>query len=209
MKRKLALAFILGIALCAGSTRLLALDMTYHVSLDTMALRGSTNTFGLDFQLLDGDGLNNSSAVVHSFSFSGGAPRGTPVYIGGGSGSLLSEVLLSDLEFYNEVFQGFIPGTLLTFDLTLDSTATGLTPDSFAFGIETGRGTAFDLYLQVDLLDAGQSLYITAPLNVVPAGVSVPDSDSVLMLPMAAAAIACFHGFGRRSRRLEMQNHAL
>jgi len=180
--------FIIGAVACVCVPQVAAVSITYHVNLDTSVLVG-ISSLELDFQLVDGDGVNNSSALINQFDFGDGSPDGTATPTGGASGDLSSAILLSDVDVLNWVFQGFTPGNVLSFDVTLTSTATGVTPDSFAFGIYDVSANVFDLFVQVDLLASGQTLRVDSPLSGVSATVSVPDSGSVMMFPLALASL--------------------
>ena len=111
----------------------------FTVSLDTSPLIGSANgPFSLDFQLNDGSGTNdgNNIATLSNFNFGSGTATGAPTTSGGASGSLTSGITLTDNSFFNELFQSFTPGNLLTFDVALTGNADiGPTPDQFSFAI--------------------------------------------------------------------------
>ncbi|HTR41810.1 MAG TPA: NF038129 family PEP-CTERM protein [Pseudomonadales bacterium] len=112
-------------------------QQTFQVSVDTAPLIGHVNSpFYLDFQLNWGSGPGNN-ASVSNFSFGGGSAVGTPNINGLASGDLFSSVALQDNSSsqFNELFQGFTPGTTLTFDVSLSENQTGQTPDGFAFAI--------------------------------------------------------------------------
>ena len=116
----------------------------YRVTIDTSSLSSGVNApnapFLLDFQLNDGNLLNNNTATIGNFTFTGGgAPFGAANLFGGASGSLANTVTLTDSSAFNEFYQSFATGTQIAFDLNLTSNvAAGLTPDSFSFSILEG-----------------------------------------------------------------------
>ncbi len=71
-----------------------------------------------------------------NFAFGAGSPSGGGTATGGASGSLASGVTLKDTDFFNEYFENFTPGALLSF--TIDTTnvaGAGGTPDLFTVAI--------------------------------------------------------------------------
>lgn len=168
----------------------------YHVDLNTAALALNPNgPFALDFQLTDGDGVQNTTAVVKNLALSGGSPVGSPELTGGALGDLSSTVILRDSSFYNDLFQGFTSGPTVSFDLWVTTGASGPVPDSFAFGIGSaldGGKNFFDVFVQLDVRSSGQSLSITSPQDGVSASVRVPDNGSLVSFAMALASLGFF-----------------
>jgi hypothetical protein len=116
--------------------------LSFNVSLDTSGLIGhSAGPFYIDFQLNDGSGdfaVGVNIATIGSFMFGlNGRPSGTPNLFGGAKGDLSNTVtLMDDAHFNNEFFQQFIPGTVLSFGVSLTTNVDpGLTPDAFSFSI--------------------------------------------------------------------------
>lgn len=129
---------LLALVLCL--TPLGRADVMYTFSMNTAPLVGN-GPFALDFQFLDGSGLpidlNNNTVTLTNFAFgAGGSPSGGGTATGGASGSLASGVTLNDTAFFNEYFENFTPGPLLSF--TIDSTNVldpGGTPDLLTIAI--------------------------------------------------------------------------
>jgi len=123
-------------AILAAAVSLRA-DITYRVTIATDALQGApAGPFYVDFQLFDGTGAGNANTTVSlsNFNFGGGSSVAGTFDAGGVSGSLDSNITLTDSSFYNEFYQGFTPGSTLQFDLQISSSPQGgVTPDSFAF----------------------------------------------------------------------------
>ncbi len=192
-----------GIAVCVSSPRLAASSISYHVDVDISALAGNPNApFALDFQLTDGDGLNNSSALIQNFNFSGGNAVGSPILFNGASGSLSSSVSLVDTAFFSDLFQGFSSGATLSFDVSLVSNAAGLTPDGFAFGIGSandGGLSFFDILTEVDLTSDVQTVQVFS-VDGISTSVQVPEAGSKITLPIGLAALG-FFGFLTGTRR--------
>ena len=117
--------------------------VTFHVSLDTSSLIGDPLApFSLYFQFNDGDGVgdSNNTIMVSNFNFgAGGSATGTGQSSpgpNGGSGNLSTGIILVDSSPFNDRYQTFTPGSLLSFDIDLTPNLdTGLTPDSFGFAI--------------------------------------------------------------------------
>ncbi len=109
----------------------------YHVDVNTSPLIGNINgPFYLDFQLNFGSGSGNS-ATINNFTYSSGASTGVPTLFGTASGDLSSSASLwaDGTNPFNEIFQGFTPGSSLGFNISLSSNPTGVTPDVLAFAI--------------------------------------------------------------------------
>lgn len=112
-------------------------DNIYTFSLNTTPLMGS-GPFALDLQFLDGSGSGdgNNTVTLTSFAFAGGSSSGGGTGTGGASGTLTSGVSLTDTAFFNEYYENFTPGTLLSF--TIDTTNVldaGGTPDLLTVAI--------------------------------------------------------------------------
>lgn len=190
MKTKTILKLSLVLAALACSSQTKATSIFYHFDVDVSALAGNPNApFALDFQMTDGDGINNSFASIGNFNFSG---VGAPILIGGASGSLSSSVSLTDTEFYNDLFQEFSSGAILSFDVQLSSNASGITPDAFALGIGDAAGGGFNyfnIFTQIDLRNGQQELNTFSPLDGVVTSVRVPESASPANLPIGLATL--------------------
>jgi hypothetical protein len=112
-------------------------DIIYNFSMNTAPLVGN-GPFALDFQFLDGSGSgdDNNTVKLTNFTFGGGSASGGGTATGGAAGSLALGVTLQDTSFFNEYYESFTPGTLLSF--TIDTTSvpdTGGTPDLFTVAI--------------------------------------------------------------------------
>lgn len=107
-------------------------DFNYHIDINTSSLVGA---FSLDFQLNGGIPLANT-ATISNFTFGGGSASGSPTAFGSATGSLGSTVVLNDsANFFNELYEGFTPGSTLGFDVTLTGNVNTPTPDLFAVAI--------------------------------------------------------------------------
>jgi hypothetical protein len=126
-------AVILGMLVLGGSAHAATI---FHVTVNTSSLIGSSSApFSLDFQFNNGTVLNNNSAVVNNFSYSGGAATGSPTLLGGATGNISSSVVFNNSSAFQELFQTFTPGTSLGFDVNLSTFLDGATPDAFVFAI--------------------------------------------------------------------------
>jgi PEP-CTERM motif len=114
-----------------------AATLGFSVVVDTASLIGHADgPFSLDFQLI-GSGPN--TVAINGLDFGGGSAVGPAFTSGGASGDLASGIILSDAtNFFNELFEQFIPGNTLSFSATLTTDVTP-TPDAFSFAILDGN----------------------------------------------------------------------
>ena len=111
-------------------------DIMADVRLNTAALiGGTTGPYYLEFQLVDGDGVQNNAVTLSDFQFVGGASTGTASLIGGAAGDLSSIVTLVDSSFFNEFYQSFIPGTEVRFKLAFTTNFIDPTPDMLSIAV--------------------------------------------------------------------------
>jgi hypothetical protein len=142
---KMIRRFIPVLALALWAVQPASADTVYTVTMDTSALVGN-GPFTLDLQFLDGSGLpidlNNNTVTLTNFAFgAGGSPSGGGTATGGASGSLASGVTLKDTAFFNEYFENFTPGALLSFTIdTTNGPDPGGTPDLFTLAILNSLG---------------------------------------------------------------------
>jgi len=119
----------------------------YEVSLNTAPLIGqSAGPFSIAFVLSDGNGLadGGSTATVSSVNFGGGSGSGTPIVVGGVSGSLESGVTLTTSDFLGLFAESFVPGKTFRFTVTMTTTkprTKGFPPDRLTMLILDGTGT--------------------------------------------------------------------
>ncbi len=172
-------------------------DIVDTFTMDTSPLVGN-GAFTLDLQFLDGSGLpidlNNNTVTLTNFAFgAGGSPSGGGTATGGASGSLASGVALTDTDFFNEYFENFTPGALLSF--TIDTTNVpdpGGTPDLFTVAILDGMGNelpttgAADEFLDVSLTGGANphvSTFGSAPGSTFSLAAPVVQSQSPAPVP--------------------------
>jgi hypothetical protein len=203
----LALVTLISGPLCA---RPASADLILDVTLDTTALTvGPGGPFSLFFQLIDGSGLGNADNTVtlSGFSFGSGGAEGSPTLEGDATGDLGTSVTLVDGAFFNAFLQGFTPGGVLSFALSITTNvdASG-TPDAFAFSILDGGGfplasldpTLADTLMTI-VLDSSNpavltygsdpargSLEVSAPVVSQVPQVSVPEPASLSLLLVGA-----------------------
>ncbi len=164
----------------------------YHFDVNTAALIGNpAGPFSLDFQLNDGSGLGdgNNTATIGNFTFGGGGILGPAYGTGGAAGDLAAGITLTDSTFFNDLYQGFTPGSTLGFDVTLTVNGdAGPTPDAFSFAIldnnlynlrTTGVG---DTLVLVNLYAAGPAIQTGTTLSPAGVTVSVPEPSLAGML---------------------------
>ena len=176
---------------------------SFHVEINTSGLIGNSDApFSLDFQFNDGGVLDNNLAIISNFNFSGGSATGSPTAFDGASGDIGSTVTFDNSGSFQELYQTFSPGTLLSFDVALSQNLDGITPDSFVVGIldkdlfsipTTGLGNSL---FQIDVDTAGP---LTLNIGVGTGGyatvtvvaTAVPEPGSLALLAMGIAGIAC------------------
>jgi hypothetical protein len=217
MKNKFALiASAIGlITVPARATQTLFFD----VNIDTAGLSSelSDAPFDLDFQLLYGNSsLAANTATLSNFEFTGGGAAGSPVLIGGATGSLSSTVTLtaSSTETDSEFYQAFLPtvtdisflatvtekgpdiGTPTEFTASILDNSLGFPAQLFTTAPDTESLVVLDLnsantYRDVQSYAAVSSADGNTPLVAVAA--TVPDRGATaVLLAGAALALACF-----------------
>ncbi len=181
---------------------------SFTVSLDTSALALAVlGDFTLDFQLIDGDGVANTTVVLRDFTFGGGSSAGSPTLVGGASGSLAAGLTLQDTAFFNRAAEGFTPGATLTFLLEVSGSSDPLSPDFFTMALLGPDGFEVPTLGFVEELLSLSLVAGAAPesfgtdsartnLNVpAPVVTSVPEPATALLVLTGAALI----GMRRRS----------
>ena len=184
MNRKLLVGLIRWVAgaVCLVASSVLHATLLYSVSLDTSPLIGhSAAPFYLEFQLNDGGGNVNNTAMLGNFDFGGGSASGSPVLSGGASGSLTSVVVITDSDFFNEFYEGFTPGSTLRFLLELTANAESPAPDQFSFAILCGMDSPLpeiptesvsDVFVEIDIDSKSPTVRTYAGDGIAIAGIS-------------------------------------
>lgn len=179
----------------------------YHVVLNTTSLLSDASApFALDLVLTGGNALSNTVVLSNLTFVGGGSANSNPAAapIGLAAGTLTTTVSLSDStsSFYNEFYQGFTPGTFLSFDLTVTTNLNGPTPDALSIAIldkdllnitTNGPGDALVVF---NINSAAPTAQTYTSTNGVTATV-VPEPSSALLCGSVIAG-AC--GFIRRRR---------
>jgi len=151
------------------------------LSLNTTPLiGGATAPYFVEFQLVDGDGLANSTVTVSGFGFGAGSPLGLVSAGGGVSGDLSGAVTLTDSTFFSFFYQMFTPGDQLTFDISFDASGSPVVPDRFTFAILNSS------FFEVPTTGAGNELLgidLKAP-GTVEVYAGVPGVDPQLGAPV-------------------------
>src|SRR5690349_3705250 len=175
-----------------GAAALAVAAQAHVVTLDTSSLVG-TGTYYVDFQLNDGSGVGNAnnSAYITDINLGGGSIAGPVTAWGGVWGDLSTGITLTDTEAFNEFFQAFLPGTFLSFELSLTNNLNGVVPDMFGFAILDENlfnlpthAPGSDQLLTVELngVDRVWQSYGTTSGIAAP---SVPDAGSTALLVIA------------------------
>jgi hypothetical protein len=164
-------------------SQLPAAAISINVNMDTSALIANPSApFSLDFQFNDGGVLGNNTATVSNFTYSGGTATGSATSFGGATGNIGSSITFDNSDTFQELFQTFTPGTILSFDVDLTTNVDGVTPDAFVFSIldntlanipTTGLGNSL-LLVNLDGINpsiftsSGLGQFATVTTNVVP-----------------------------------------
>jgi len=163
------------------------------VLLDISPLSGKAAQ--LTFDLIDGDGGMNTSAMIAAVATDG--VLGAASSVGGVSGGPLpAAVTLSDTDFLNTFMQGITLGTFFGFDvsLTVNPAPQAGPPDSFAFFLLNGAGTAS--LVTTDLLGDAIALadlggdnagVLTLAGSITPKAIPAPMTLGLLVLGLSMA----------------------
>ena len=214
MKNMLSSTSVTGLVAATGALLLAPLACAtpgaYDITINTAPLIGqASGPFSLDFQLNDGSGSAdaNNMATIGGFFYFGGAATGSPAPSGGASGDLYGAVHLTETSAFNELYQGFTPGSTLTFhvSLTLNADA-GVTPDVFSFGILDSSlfnipTTASDSSLFTISIYGGSSIVTTASGTDLPVTVNVTPVPEPGFWAAASGGLLLAFGAWRRVRR--------
>jgi hypothetical protein len=112
--------------------------VTYHVSIDTSVIAGSSaGPFYLDLSLIDGGTTGNNTVTATNFSYTAGSSAGTAAATGGSTGDLGTIANFDNSNFFQDLYQMFSSGTTrIDFDVTSTTNVDpGLTPDLFSLSI--------------------------------------------------------------------------
>jgi hypothetical protein len=88
-----------------------AYAVSFSIALNTSSLSGTSAQ--LAFDLIDGDGVNNNTAVISGFTTNG--MLGTASSSGGVTGTLPSPVTINESAFFNELLQKITLGNSIAF----------------------------------------------------------------------------------------------
>lgn len=114
--------------------------VTYSALIDTAQLAGTTGSLDFNFQA---GPFGSRPASVEIARFTGGFPSGDATRSGDVSGSLPGNLLLDNGGAYNDYFQAFTFGSLLSFDVVLSGPAVG--------SAGTGSGSTFSFSIFSDV----------------------------------------------------------
>jgi hypothetical protein len=162
-------------------------QLAYDVSVNTTGLNGTAGL--LAFDLTDGDGVANNTALVSAFATDGTLAPGGNTDIGGATGDLPGDLTIADSSFFNESARGITLGNSLFFRLLLTNHFAGGAPDEFAFFLLDSTGTT-SLVQTSD--PTGANALFTVDLTGAPGGIlSVFSSPEIgySVTPVAPAPI--------------------
>lgn len=182
-------------------------QIAFNVTVNTSALSGSVaNPLYLDFQLNDGAGWGdgNNWATISNFQFGGGSAVAPATAFGGATGNLASSVWLTDSTPFNELYEGFVPGSWLSFKVSLSTSLdAGPTPDLFGFAIldnalsnipTNAPGT--DMLVQVNIDSSTPTVWAFGSVDgaiAAPQIAPVPEPSTYGLLGGAGLLLVCLY----------------
>jgi hypothetical protein len=184
--------------------------VTYDVAVNTSSIAGTMGS--LDFQFNPGP-LVSEPATLKILNFaSDGTLNPPPVPTGDVSGVLPGTLSFDNLTAFNDYFEPFTYGTMLSFDVSISSTAGGTSGSAFAFSMfsdaagtmpvltsDTTNGFAFTVGVNLD----GTSTVtpFSSQSTVVPAVVPEPAGLTLVGIGFAlVGALVWFRRGGGASR---------
>ncbi len=184
-----------------------AATTTYEVTLNTAPLVGHpAGPFSILFALTDGSGLadTNNTVSVTNVDFGGGNGLGGATLFGGANGTLESGLTMADASPLNLFSEGFSPGQILRFTVTLTTNDDGGgTPDRITLYVLDASGTpipalspAGDYLLGIDLgsMPSAPAAFGTdpsrSPSNGNPIALGAPMLSTDTTPPVTAASVS-------------------
>ncbi len=187
--------------------------ITYDVTVDTSSLDGTTGS--LDFNFNPGSLVTQAASLQILDFASDGSLAGSPALTGHVSGALAGTLTFDNGTAFNDYFEGFTYGTMLSFDVSLYGPALS-SPDgvstsgsTFAFSmfsagtipaLTTDTTDGFAFTVDVNLDGSTTVTDYSAETGVVPQTSTVPEPNNIVLI---LAAIVC--GGAMRLRRVPLQ----
>ncbi len=192
----------------------------YHATVDTSSLIGDPLApFSLYFQFNDGEGTGdaNNTILLSNFTYGGGSATGMATATGGASGDLTLGISITDSSAFNDIYQGFTPGSSLGFDITLTTAVdAGPFPDKFGFAnldsslsniLTAGPG---DQFITIDVDSPTSPTVLTFGSSQSPFTILPPTVTELAAVPEPATALfglACVGVAAVRRRRSAYDAH--
>lgn len=214
MKRNL-LGSVVALTLWLLSTTTLHADYIFNVSVDTSNLSSVlTGPFGIDFQLIQGDGSVVNTATISNIDLGGGTAVGA-AQLTNSLGSLASGVTLNDSNFFSDFNQQLTPGSRLSFTVDLTTNVSTTAPDEFSFALLQNYGTTSQgnipttapggagTLIAVNLTSSSPTILSYGGLSgdpLPPQASAVPEPSTLALSVISLASLGLAAGWRRRRR---------
>jgi hypothetical protein len=181
--------------------------MTYVVTVNSSSISGTMGS--LDFQFNPGPLVSKPATLQISNFASNGTLNPPPSPVGDVTGVLPGTLSFDNFTAFNDYFEPFTYGTMLSFDVSISRMAGGTSGSAFAFSMfsdpagtiptlttDTTDGFAFTVDINLD--GSTTVTPFSSQTTVVPAVGSVPEPSGAVLIVTVIALIGALLWFKRR-----------